>query len=398
MKAKAILVVGAGFAGAVYARELAEAGCHVEVIDRRAHIAGNAFDEVDATGIRRHAYGPHLFHTNSERVWAWVARFATFVPYQHRVSAWVPTIGRGVPLPVNRTTVNAVFGQSLSTPEDVGAFLARVAVPHPAPRNAAEYLNARIGVELTDLLFRPYSEKMWGMKLEQMAASVVQRVPIRDDDEDRYFPGDRYQGLPSDGYTELVRRMLDHPGIRVATGIAFAREMVRDYDFCFNSMAIDEYFGYALGALPYRSIRFHHRQEPISYRLGGTMQVNFTDDSRYTRQDDWSLLPGHVVRPGDVKTVTREEPCADTDNHMERYYPVKTSDGAPDALYRQYQDLAREEAKIQFIGRCGTYRYLDMDQVINQSLQGVRAWLARFGMAVVEHSPEDQRSFEGITT
>jgi UDP-galactopyranose mutase len=373
---KRILVVGAGFAGATYARELAEAGCHVEVIDRRSHIAGNAFDEVDASGVRRHAYGPHLFHTRSERVRAWLLRFAEFVPYQHRVSAWVPAIGRCVPLPVNRATINAVFGQTLETPDDVRVFLARLSVPNEAPRNAAEFLNAKIGVELTDLLFRPYSQKMWGMKLEEMAAAVVQRIPIRDDDEDRYFPADPYQGLPREGYTELVRRILDHPAIRAAAGVEFSRDMLRDFDFCFASMAIDEYFGQALGPLPYRSIRFHHRLEPAGYALGETMQVNFTDTGPYTRQDDWSRLPCHVVRPDDVKTVTLEEPCADTDNHMERYYPVKTSDGAPEALYRRYQELARAEPKIQFIGRCGTYRYLDMDQVINQSLQGARGWLA----------------------
>lgn len=373
---KGILVVGAGLAGATYARELADAGHRVEVIDRRPHIAGNAFDMVDETGVRRHVYGPHLFHTSSERVMSWLRRFAEFVPYQHRVSAFVPALGRGVPLPVNRTTVNAVFGESLRTPEEVRAFLARLAVPNEAPRNAAEYLTSRIGTELTDLLFRPYSEKMWGMPLEAMAAAVVQRIPIRADDEDRYFPGDAYQGLPREGYTEMVRRILDHPGIHMTTGIAFSKEMLRDCDFCFSSMAIDEYFDCALGPLPYRSIRFHHRRESVDYRLGETMQVNFTDTGPYTRQDDWSRLPGHVVRPGAVKTVTLEEPCADTDNGMERYYPIRTSDSAPEALYRRYQMRAESELKVQFIGRCGTYRYLDMDQVISQSLQGVRAWLA----------------------
>jgi len=372
---KGILVVGAGLAGATHARELAEAGYHVEVIDRRPHIAGNAFDAVDERGVRRHEYGPHLFHTNSERVMTWLRRFAEFVPYEHRVSAWVPAIGRCVPLPINRTTVNAVFGQSLESPGDVRAFLGRQAVPNDTPHNAAEFLNARIGTELTDLLFRPYSRKMWGMELEAMAAAVVQRIPIRDDDEDRYFPGDAYQGLPREGYTALVRAILDHPAIRVTTGIAFSRDMLRDCDFCFTSMAIDEYFDGALGPLPYRSIRFHHRREPMDYRLGETMQVNFTDTGPYIRQDDWSRLPGHVVHPGVAKTVTLEEPCADTDNGMERYYPVKTSNGAPERLYRRYQDLARAEPKLQFIGRCGTYRYLDMDQVINQSLQGVHAWL-----------------------
>jgi len=371
-----ILVVGAGFAGATYARELAEAGRRVDVIDRRPHIAGNAFDEVDVQGIRRHVYGPHLFHTNSDRVMAWLGRFAAFVPYQQRVSAFVPTIGRCVPLPINRTTINAVFGRSLRSAEDVAAFLGRLAVPHESPRNAAEFLHSRIGIELTDLFYRPYTRKMWAMDLEQMAASVVQRIPIRHDDDDRYFPDDRHQGLPSGGYTELVAAILDHPAIRVATGTTFSRDMLRDYEFCFNSMAIDEYFDCALGPLPYRSIRFHHRQKPMGYVLGETAQVNFTDDGAYTRQNDWSRLPGHVVRSTGMKTLTLEEPCAAADNDMERYYPVKTSDGGPEKLYARYQALARKEPRMQFIGRCGTYRYLDMDQVINQSLQGARAWLA----------------------
>ena len=371
-----ILIVGAGLAGATYARELAEAGWHVTVIDRRPHIAGNAFDTIDDTGVRRHVYGPHLFHTNSDRVMAWLGRFTAFIPYQHRVSALVPAIGRCVPLPVNRTTVNLVFGERLANADEVGAFLARVAVPNEKPRNAAEFLCARIGVTLTDLLVRPYSRKMWGMDLEDMAAAIVARIPIRHDDEDRYFPGDRHQGLPRAGYTEMVARILDHPAIEVFTSVAFSKSMLAEYRFCFNSMAIDDYFDGVLGRLPYRSIRFHHRTEPPAYTLGDTAQVNFTDDRPFTREDDWIRLPGHAVRPGDRRTITLEEPCADVDNQMERYYPVKTSDGAPEALHRRYQELAKAEAKVQFIGRCGTYRYLDMDQVISQSLQGARAWIA----------------------
>jgi UDP-galactopyranose mutase len=373
---KSVLVVGAGLAGATYARELAEAGLRVDVIDRRPHVSGNAFDEIDATGVRRHVYGPHLFHTSNERVWEWLTRFATFVPYEHRVSAFVGPVGRCVPLPVNRATVNAVFGEALAGADEVAGFLARLAIPHAAPRNGAEYLHARIGITLTDLLFRPYTRRMWALELEEIAVSVVQRIPIRHDDEDRYFPGDRHQGLPRGGYAELAGRILDHPRIRVATGTPFAKTMLRSYDFCFASMPIDEYFDFALGPLPYRSIRFHHRTEPLEYGLGATMQVNFTDGGIYTRQDDWSRLPGHVVRNTGTKTVTLEEPCADSDNDMERYYPVKTSGGGPEALYCRYQELAAREPKIQFIGRCGTYRYLDMDQVVNQSLQGVRAWLA----------------------
>jgi UDP-galactopyranose mutase len=377
----AILVVGAGFAGAVHARELAEAGRQVEIIDRRPHIAGNAYDAVDSNGLRRHVYGPHLFHTSNDRVIAWLRRFTDFLPYEHRVSAHVASLGGCVPLPVNRDTINAVFGETLGSAAATEAFLARIAVPIANPANAAEYLQSKIGTVLTDLFFRPYTRKMWGLALEQMSASVVQRIPLRFDTDDRYFPTETHQGLPREGYTALVARILDHPGIRISLDTAFDKAMLRDFAFCFNSMAIDEYFDTALGPLPYRSLRFHHRTEPGSYALGRTAQVNFTDDGVYTRQSDWSRLPGHVVQETGRKTLTLEEPCADHENNMERYYPVKTSDGAPERLYARYQDLAHAERNIQFIGRCGTYRYLDMDQVINQSLQNVRAWLAQQGGA-----------------
>jgi UDP-galactopyranose mutase len=233
-----------------------------------------------------------------------------------------------------------------------------------------------MGVALTDALFRPYTKKMWGLALEEVDASVVRRVPLRHDDEDRYFPGARHQGLPREGYAEMVRRILDHPRIRVATGVPFARSMLRDHAFCFNSMAVDEYFDCALGPLPYRSIRFHHREEPAARAVGPTAQTNLADDSPHTRQSDWSLLPGHVVRATGRKTVTLEEPCDYRDNGHERYYPVPDGDGRNAALYRRYRALAAREGKVRFIGRCGTYRYLDMDQVVGQALASVRGWLA----------------------
>lgn len=370
-----VLVVGAGFAGATYARELADAGHRVQVIDRRPHIAGNAYDEVSADGTRVHLYGPHLFHTSNARVVNWLFRFGDFVPYEHRVSALLPT-GVLAPLPINRATVNLVFGTRLRTASEVAAFLRSVATPCEAPRNAAEYLHSRIGPTLTDLFFRPYTKKMWGLDLEQMGAAVVKRIPLRHDDEDRYFPDDGFQMLPRSGYAAVVGAILDHSAIEVTTGTAFDKSMLRVFDFCFNSMAIDEYFGFALGPLPYRSIRFHHRSEPDGYRLGSTSVVNFTDAGKHTRQTDWAQLPEHAVRPTGRKTVTLEEPCNYADNNYERYYPVKTHDGRNEAVYAAYLKLAASEPKVRFIGRCGTYQYLDMDQVINQSLQGVRAWLA----------------------
>jgi UDP-galactopyranose mutase len=370
---KTVLVVGAGFAGAVYARTLAECGWHVEVIDRRPHVAGNAFDEVVASGTRIHRHGPHLFHTNNERVVTWLMRFGTFVPYEHRVRAELPD-GRCVPLPVNRQTINAVFDVDLSDPAAVRDFLAAQAEPHPAPVSAADHLHAHIGRRLTDLFFRPYTRKMWGFDLEELDAAVVRRIPLRFDDDDRYFPGDAFQMLPREGYTRLVETILDHPAIHVTLGVAFDRSMLPSYAHCFNSMAIDEYFDNCLGPLPYRSIRFHHLTVPPDYTRGDTSTLNYTDDGPMTRETDWSRLPSHAAPADGTRTITREEPCDYRDNDFERYYPVKTTDGRYDAVYRQYRSLAARDPNLTFIGRCGTYQYLDMHQVINQSLAGAELW------------------------
>ncbi len=369
-------MVGAGFAGAVHARVLAEAGLTVEVIDRRGHIAGNAYDEVDETGVRVHRYGPHLFHTNNEIVVDWLKRFGSFVDYAHRVEALIDG-DRFVPLPVNRRTIEMVFGEDLPDEASARAFLKRVAVPIEQPRNAAEHLHSQIGEHLTDLFFRPYTRKMWDLDLEDMAAAVVQRIPIRTDDEDRYFPNDRFQMLPAEGYTRIFERILDHERITVRLSTPFDRSMLDGYGHCFNSMPIDEFYEERFGPLPYRSIRFHHGNRPAASEHGRAATINFTDSGPITRQTDWTRLPMHrVLTQSGRKTVTREEPCDYRDNDLERYYPVKTSDGRYDVVYKQYKQQADLDPTVTFIGRCGTYQYLDMHQVINQSLVGADRFLA----------------------
>ena len=371
---KSVLIVGAGFAGAVYARTLAEHGVRVHVIDRRPHIGGNAYDETVSTGVRIHRYGPHLLHTNMKHVMDWLQRFGKFIPYQHRVEAFLPD-QQCAPLPINRTTINMVFDVALKTEGEVRAFLAAQAIPCTTPENAAEHLHSRIGPRLTDLFFRPYTKKMWDLDLEDLDAAVVKRIPLRFDDDDRYFPDDAFQFLPERGYTAIFGNILDHERIEVSLSTHFEPDFRQGYDYCFNSMPIDEFFGETLGPLPYRSIRFLHREEPADYARGTTAVVNFTDTRSYTRETDWSRLPGHSG--GNIrKTITLEQPCDYRDNALERYYPVKTSDGRNDALYEAYRKLAVKEALMTFIGRCGTYQYLDMHQVINQSQAGARKWLA----------------------
>ncbi len=372
---KPVLIVGAGFSGAVHARLLAEAGYRVDVIDVRPHIGGNAYDHVDANGIRVHAYGPHLFHTKNKPIADWLRQFGTFVDYTHKVRALLPS-GIMAPLPINLDTVNLVFGTSYTTPEQVADHLARVAMPIAEPANAAEYLYAHIGRDLTDLFFRPYTKKMWQFDLEDMASAVVKRIPLRSDRTDTYFADDEIQMMPRDGYTAVFQRLFDHPLITVALETAFDRAMLADYGFCFNAMPIDAYFDFSAGELPYRSIRFHTRTITDAPAQDWSV-TNYTDSGALTRETRWDCLPHHIVQETGRRTITAEEPCDYRDNNRERYYPVKTADNRFQATYNKYKAIADESSsEMAFIGRCGTYQYLDMDQVINQSLASARRWIA----------------------
>jgi len=323
-----ILIVGAGFSGAVTARELADRGFHVDVIDRRDHIGGNAWDYENSHGIRIHKYGPHLFHTNNEKVFDWLSRFTEWVPYTHRVKAMLSD-GRLVTFPANRETRDIVG-------ED----------------------------RLYETFIRPYSQKMWGMPMESLDPKVIRRVPFRDDLNDCYFPNDRFQCLPRYGYSSLFRNMLDHGKIKISLGVSFTRDMEKEYIHVFNSMSIDEYYGYVHGALPYRSIRFHHVDLPLP-RLFDVSTVNFTHDGPYTRLTEWKNLPCHGTNEC-FTTLTYEEPCDCRDNEMERYYPVLKADGSSRRLYEQYRRIRNE--KVTFMGRLGQYAYLDMHQCISSSL------------------------------
>ena len=370
-----VLVVGAGLAGAVAARELADAGWLVDVIDKRPHIAGNCFDLLDKNGVRFHSYGPHLLHTSNKRVVAWLSRFTEWLPYEHRVSAALPD-GRVAPLPVNRRTIEFVTGTDLPDETAARDLLESIAVPIENPANAEEYLWSKIGIGMTELLFSRYTFKMWGLSLRQMDAAVVQRIPIRLDLEDRYFPKDIFQALPKDGYTKMFDRILGHDNISVRVNVPFEHGMLVGYGFVFLCMPIDEFFEFRLGRLPYRSIRFHHTQIEVATETTPTATVNYTDTSPITRTTYWHRLPGHWNGQNQA-TATSEEPCADHENGFERYYPVRTADGVPQQIYAKYAATAKAMPGFAFIGRCGTYQYLDMHQVVQQTLVTVRKWIAR---------------------
>ena len=362
-----ILIVGAGFAGSVIARELADhGGYNVTVIDRRDHIAGNCYDPRDqATGVRVHHYGPHIFHTSDQHIVDYLSRFTEWIPYQHEVQARVDGVG-DVPLPINIDTINAVYGQSLESPEEMKAFLAEMAIPKDHEKSARDVAEGTFGKHLTELFFARYTKKMWDLDLDQLPASVLRRLPIRYDQSTGYF-NDTFQAMPKDGYHNLFTNMLDHPHISVQLQTAFDKKYEEAYHHIFNSMPIDVYFDECYGPLPYRSIQFETSEDPgvINQQVP---TVNFTDEGPHTRITRWDLYPGCAPEDGSSSTLsTKERPCDYVDNNFERYYPVKTVDGAPQQRYQQYADLAKDLKHMTFIGRCGQYRYFDMHQVVANS-------------------------------
>ncbi len=277
-------------------------------------------------------------------------------------------------MPVNLDTVNAVFGKSLETPEDVLAELAARAIPRDPVSNAEDHLYATIGSELTNLFFRPYTKKMWGMELCQTAVSVVKRLRIRHDRDDRYFSDDIFQALPSEGYSAMFDRMLDHENIDIRLEYGYRSGMENSYDFCFNSMPIDEYFNFEFGELPYRSVKFHLIDRSRDSAESHTT-LNYTDDEPFTRETLWHNISTLDVKPSSSVIATVEEPCDYKQNDMERYYPVKTADNRYEIILERYKSLSDAHKNMTFIGRCGTYQYLDMHQVVNQALTTSRKWL-----------------------
>jgi UDP-galactopyranose mutase len=352
------LIVGAGFAGSVLAERLAsEAGERVLLIDRRPHVGGNAYDERNEAGILIHRYGPHIFHTNSEAIWDYLSQFTSWRPYAHRVLACVDD--RLVPIPINRTTVNTLYGLRLETEEQVQAFYDALAEPRSPARTSEDVVVSRVGTELYEKFFRGYTRKQWGLDPSQLDASVAARIPTRTNDDDRYFT-DRYQAMPKDGYTALFERMLDHPRIDVQVDTAF-EDVPRQlrYSSLIYTGPIDAFFGWRFGPLPYRSLAFRFETHAIpSFQPVAT--VNYPDEQvPHTRITEFKQLTGQR-HPS--TTVVYEYPRAEGDP----YYPIPRPESAQ--LYERYKALADATPEVEFVGRLATYKYYNMDQVVGQAL------------------------------
>ena len=354
------LIVGAGFAGSVLAERLANGrGDRVLLVDRREHVGGNAYDEVDAAGLLVHRYGPHIFHTNARSVYDYLSRFTAWRPYEHRVLARVD--GQLVPLPINLDTVNRLYGLDLD-PAGLEAWFAARAEKRDEILTSEDVVVSKVGRELYEKFFRGYTRKQWGMDPSELDRSVTARVPVRTDRDDRYFT-DAFQAMPLHGYTRMFERMLASPNIRVVLGATYdeVRREIPHRRTIFTG-PIDEYFGRRFGPLPYRSLRFQHvtLDKPWHQPVG---VVNYPQDQDYTRVTEFKHLTG---QEHPRTSLTYEYPSDEGDP----YYPIPRPENAE--LFKRYERLARGTRDTWFVGRLATYRYYNMDQVVAQALATYR--------------------------
>ena len=378
-----LLVVGSGFFGLTVADRCArELGLTVQVIDRRDHLGGNAYSEVEPqTGIEVHRYGAHLFHTSNARVWEYVNRFTSFTGYQHRV--YTTHRGEVFPMPINLGTINQ-FNHSAFTPDEARAWVtAHASGLQAEPRNLEEKAISLIGEPLYEAFIKGYTAKQWQTDPRELSADIISRLPVRYTYDNRYF-SDTFEGLPTDGYTAWLERMVDHPNITVTLDADFF-----DGTQPWNKTAtvgqlpvvytgpVDRYFDFAHGELSWRTLDFESEVMPVG-DFQGTSVMNYADvDVPYTRIHEFRHFHPERGYPDDATVIMREFSrfAARKD---EPYYPVNTGEDRQRLL--AYRELGRGEKDVVFGGRLGTYQYLDMHMAISSALTSFDNVIApRFG-------------------
>jgi len=367
MAGKNLLMVGAGLSGAVIGRELAEAGHKVTIIDARDHIGGNCHTERDGeTGVMVHVYGPHIFHTDDAEVWAYVNGFENFRPYKNRVKTTVG--GKVYSLPINLHTINQFFDKALR-PDEARAFIeAQADTSIDDPQTFEEQALRFVGPDLYEAFFKGYIQKQWGCSPTELPASILKRLPVRFNYDDNYF-AHRFQGMPENGYTAMIERILDHPAITVELGRKIGRAEAQSYDHVFYSGPLDGWFDYELGRLGYRTLDFERFTYQGDYQ--GCAVMNYGEASvphtRVTEHKHFSPWESHE---GSVLYREFSRACEADDIP---YYPIRLV--AEKEMLGAYVEKARAERGVSFVGRLGTYRYLDMDVTIREALDAARAFL-----------------------
>lgn len=349
------LIVGAGFAGSVCAERLASRGHRVLICDKRNHVAGNAYDHYDDAGVLVHKYGPHIFHTASQRIFDYLAQFTPWRPYEHRVLASVD--GKILPFPINIDTVNRLYGLSLDE-SNIQAFFDARAEKIAHPRTSEEAVVSKVGRDLYEKFFRSYTRKQWGLDPSELDAAVAARVPARVNRDDRYFT-DEFQAMPLHGYTRMFERMLDHPNITIVLNADY-RDLLTEVRFreMIYSGPVDSFFDYRYGKLPYRSLDFKFETRDSALFQQGAV-INYPNEHAYTRITEFKYLTG---QEHPKTSVVYEFPTDEGDP----YYPVPRPQNAE--IYRRYKTLADATPNVHFVGRLATYKYYNMDQVVGQAL------------------------------
>ncbi|SEQ77063.1 UDP-galactopyranose mutase [Loktanella sp. DSM 29012] len=361
------IMVGAGFSGAVVARKLAEAGHACTVVDARDHVAGNCHTARDAdTGVMVHTYGPHIFHTGDDEVWDYVRKFGEFAPYKNRVKSTHK--GAVYTLPVNLHTMNQFFGTALR-PDEMRAHVATLTADIPEPESFEEQALAFVGPDLYAAFFKGYTEKQWGTSPANLPASILKRLPLRFNYDDNYF-AHPHQGMPVNGYTALVENILDHPLITVQLNTVFDPATAGDWDHVFWSGPLDGFFGYDIGRLGYRTLDFEEFRADGDWQ--GCAVMNHPDPevpfTRITEHKHFAPWESHE------KSVLYREYARACEPGDTPYYPIRLV--AEKALLSDYVERAKTVSNVTFMGRLGTYRYLDMDVTIREALDTADAFLA----------------------
>jgi len=351
------LIVGAGYAGSVLAERLArDAGKKVLLVDRRPHVAGNAYDHPDAAGVLVHKYGPHIFHTNSSEIFEYLSQFTKWRPYEHRVRAFVD--GQLLPIPINLDTINRLYNLDLDS-AGLEKFFASVREEVDQVRTSEDVVVSTVGRELYEKFFRGYTRKQWGLDPSELSSQVTARIPTRTNRDDRYFT-DAHQAMPLDGFTRMFENMLDHDNITIQLGTDY-RE-VKDsvpYREMIYTGPIDEFFAFRFGVLPYRSLEFRHETHNQEVFQDAPV-VNYPDEQvKHTRITEFKYLTG---QQHEKTSIVYEYPRAEGDP----YYPIPRPQNAE--INSKYQALVNDTPGLYFVGRLASYKYYNMDQVVGQAL------------------------------
>lgn len=358
-----ILIVGCGPSGSCLANRLAGSNSKVLIIDQKDHVGGNCYDYFDSNGIDIHQYGTHIFHTENQDVWNFLSRFTQWYPYQHEVKALID--GQLVPIPFNFNSIEQLFPQKMAhslIEALLNEFPFNKKVPILKLRESKNKDLQFLAEYVYEKVFLHYTVKQWGVKPEDLAPLVTGRVPVFVGRDNRYFQA-KYQGIPLHGYTAMFEKMLNHPNIEVRLNTPFDKSMLKDFDHCFFTGAIDEFFDYQYGELPYRSLKFDFLTFDRPYFQSKSV-VNYPCNYDFTRIGEYKYFLG---TQSDSTVVSYEYPEPFVLGKNERYYPIINEENK--ALYAKYLALADKLENVTFLGRLGDYKYYDMDQAVARVLK-----------------------------